>query len=317
MKNLILGSGIVGLLAKEMLGSDWKVIPFYRSRFFSYNPALDDNFIISDPQTDGFIRGLVGNVNNFTYKRAWSVGGQIVPEFNSTMCAAWLNKIFGIDGVPSQSMVYYNNRMNLPIYDIRINSLYENLLNNNIETLKYENSLGKVTEIGDHYIIRNGIKEDFDNIISTIPLNVLRSLMKLPDIGLRSKALHYYHIQTESLDFEGYNQLFDINSSFDFYRASLVSPGRYLFYCHNEITNPGIYFMPILRSFDFLDGTSVDRALPMGPAPSLDSYESMDIFCVGSYAQWDWCMDVGSCVLRLQRYSQRGFKPFKRQIMDL
>jgi len=46
--NIILGSGIIGLLAKLILGQDWKIIPFYRSRYFSFNPALDDNFIIRD-----------------------------------------------------------------------------------------------------------------------------------------------------------------------------------------------------------------------------------------------------------------------------
>ena len=43
--NYILGSGIVGLTARHILGADWQVVPFYKSRFFSSNPPLDDNFL--------------------------------------------------------------------------------------------------------------------------------------------------------------------------------------------------------------------------------------------------------------------------------
>ncbi len=314
MNNIILGSGVVGLLAKALLGPSWKIIPFYRSRFFSFNPALDDNYIISDSRTDEFVRDVSRSlaVEHVTYRRAWSVGGHLYPNWDKGLCDSWLAKVFG-QHVPPQSSVYYANRMNLPIYNLRTNQLYQSLLATYENDLKSEVAKGKVTEIGNHYFVRGGVKEDFDNVVSTIPLDALRGLMGLPQIELLSKTLHYYHVQTENLDFEGFNQLLVTDALFDFYKASVISPGRYLLYCHNEIHNPGIYFMPILKSFEILDGTSVAQALPMGPVPKLDALEALDIFCVGSSAQWDWCMDLGSCILRLLGYSQRGFKPFAKR----
>lgn len=314
MNNVILGSGVVGLIAKAMLGPSWKVIPFYRSRFFSFNPALDDNFIISDQKTDQFFKDVTGavSVENLTYRRAWSVQGHLVPQWNKDLCESWLTKIFGLN-IPPQSVVYYANRMNLPIYNLRTNQLYQRLMANYIEDLKAESAKGLITEIGDHYFVRNNVREEFDNIISTIPLDALQKLMRVsggPE--LKAKTLHYYHVETRSLDFEGFNQQLVVDNLFDFYRVTMVAPGRYLFYCHNELYNPGSYFMPILNSFELLDGTSIVDALPTGIAPKLDFYESKDIYCVGSSAQWDWCMDVGSCALRIQRYAERGFKPFKK-----
>lgn len=311
MNNVILGSGIVGLLAKAILGPTWKIIPFYRSRFFSFNPALDDNFIIASSETDAIIKQITNSltVQNLFYSRAWSVSGQLVKNWDSTLCEAWLRKIFGVN-IPPQSMAYYTNRLTLPIYNIRANQLYTSLLNNNASEIESEASKGLVSEIGDHYLIRNGVKEEFDNAVCTIPLDALCKLLKSP-IELPSKTLHYYHIQTDSLDFEGFNQQLVVDQVFDFYRVANIAPDRYLFYCHNEITNPGLYFMPILKSFEILDGTTVLSAIPSGTSPKLDLIEKKGLYMVGSSAQWDWCMDIGSCVLRLQRYSQRGFKPFK------
>lgn len=313
MNNVIFGSGIVGLLAKALLGPSWKLVPFYRSRFFTFNPALDDNFIIRDEQTDDFIKDVTGAiaVQVLLYRRAWSVGGQLVPSWDKGLCRDWSTKIFGSQ-VPPQTEVYLANRMNLFVYDLRVNQLYQRLMEQNLAELQTESAKGLVTEIGDHYFIRGGIREDFDNAVSTIPLDGLNKLMNV-QMELPSKDLHYYHIQTDNLDFEGNNQVFVVDSMFGFYRASNIAPKRYLIYCHEEIQNPGIYFMPIMQSFEILDGTSVKHGLTMGPVPKIDWHESKGIYCVGSYAQWDWCMDVGSCILRLQRYAQRGFKPFKKE----
>jgi len=306
--NVIFGSGVVGLLARKILGPSWKVVPFYRSRFFSFNPALDDNFIIRDDQLDPFIHDLYGqSLPIYVYKRAWSIGGQIIPEYNSGLCKDWLAKIFGGE-IPPQSEVYHANRMNLFVYDIRVNGLYQNLVNEYLDDLKTEAARGEVTAIGDHFFVRDGKREDFDNAVSTIPLDSLCKLMGV-NVSLPSKTAHYLHIETDVLNFEGYNQLLVVDGVFSFFKATNVASNRYLVYCHEEIPNPGIYFMGFLPRFDIIDGTSIEHAIPMGSCPKLDNVERIGVYCVGSYAQWDWCMDVGSCILRLLKYAQREFKP--------
>lgn len=307
--NIILGSGLIGLMAKFILGPEWTVIPFYRSRFFSYNPALDDNFVICDDELDPLIREFTKEIRpaRFPYKRAWSIGGELFGDFNEQICGDWLHKTF--DGhVPPQTSPYLSTKMNLQVYDIRANQLYQDLLTTYYTDLKAEAEKGPITQVGENHIVRNGVQIDFDKCISTIPLNKLCELMNAK-VDLPSKTVHYLHVETEDLDFEGYNQVFVVDDVFDFFKVTNVAPNRYLIYCHNDIQNPGIYLMSVMQKFEILDGTSIEEALPMGPMPKMTAVEKYGIFSVGSYAQWDWCMDIGSCMLRILRYAKRGSKP--------
>lgn len=314
MNNVILGSGIVGLMAKSILPS-WKVIPFARSRFFTYNPATDDNFIIQDSKIDDAVQDICqARPRVFQYKRAFDVSGMLYPNYDKNICADWLTKVFGAR-TPPQIQPYLNNRLAVPVYDLRANQLYASLLEKNIQEIKTEHAKGPVVEIGDHYLVRKGpgglVREEFDNAISTIPLPALNSLVGLQQ-ELPAKAVHFWHVQTDSLDFEGYNQTWVVDPKFSFYKVTNVGPGRYMFFCHEEVQHPGQYLMALLKDFEILDGTSIVDYITMGPSPKLDHLEAKGLYCVGSYAQWDWCMDVGSCLLRIVRYSQRGFKPFKK-----
>lgn len=306
--NIIFGSGIVGLLAKLILGPNWKIVPFMRSRFFSFNPALADNFVIRDDEIDPFIVDLTKEIRpqTFIYRRAWSVAGELISYWDTNLCSDWLFKIFGTD-VPPQAEIYYRDRMNLSVYDLRLNEVYKSLMSHFLPELKEEAEKGLVTEIGDHYFIRNGIRHDFDHAVSTIPLNALCDLMNL-QINLPAKTVHYLHVRTDDLNFEGMNQLFVTDRIFDFYKVTNIAPERYLIYCHVDIPDPGVYFMHFIPKFDILDGTSVAGAIPMGAMPKLNNIEANGIYCVGSYAQWDWCADVGSNILRLIRYANRGHR---------
>lgn len=313
--NVIFGSGVVGLLAKLILGPEWKVIPFRRSRFFSWNPALDDNFIIRDDELDPFIKDIteaIGPPQTFVYRRAWSIQGQLMHQFDDSICNDWLNKIFGTQ-VPPQAPIYMKNRMDISVYDVRVNELYFSLVNNFKEDLKVEAAKGDITEIGPHYYIRNGVREDFDKAVSTVPLNALCDLMNI-EIDLPSKNLNYIHLETGDLDFEGANQLLVVDPIFDFWKATNIAPNRYLLYFHKDVVDYGIYLMNFIRKFEILDGTMVENAIPLGPMPRLSNIEEeAGVFCVGSYAQWDWCADVGSNILRLLRYASRGNKPQEMQ----
>lgn len=305
--NVILGSGIVGLLAKAILGESWKVIPFYKSRYFSYNPALDDNFIIADGEIDPFVKQFMGKMpSKFTYNRAWSIQGQLYSAFDDGICNDWLANVFG-PSIPAHALAYHRDRMSFNVYDIRLNEIYKSLINQNLPDLTEEARKGPIKSIKDHKIIRDSGIEEYDKIVSTVPLNVLCDLMDY-NVDLQAKTVHYIHLATEDLDFEGFNQVMVADSAFGFYKAANIAPGRFLVYCQEEIPDPGAYFMAFMKSFDIIDGTSIDNTIPLGDMPSLSIMEQQDIFCVGSYAQWDWCADVGSNIKRLVRYANRGQK---------
>lgn len=310
---LIFGSGIVGLLARLVLGPSWTIVPFYRSRFFSFNPSLDDNFIIRDPLIDDVIKQITRQVRPTVceYKRAWSIGGQILPEWNDTICADWLYKIFG-GRTPSQSIIYNKERMILGVYDIRINELYAQLTNMFMDELKQQSALGKVTEIGDHHIVVGEKKIEYSQAINTIPLNHLLSLANKTNMlpQLQSKNIHYWHVRTDDLNFEGFNQLLVVDPLYGFYKVTNIAPGRYMFYCHEDIPQPGTYLMAFMQRFEILDGTSITEAMPIGEAPTDSTLNDLfggSIYNIGSFAQWDWCSDVGSNILRLVKYANRGY----------
>lgn len=297
----ILGSGIVGMLAKVMLGREWTIIPFGRSRFFSYRPALDDNFIVRDEKIDDFIEHLGGKIS-FIYKTAYSLGGQLL-QYNSELCNAWLGRIFGPDS-PPRAPIYLRDHNIFTVYDIKINRLYEQLQSQYSGELKTEFEKGSVTAIGDRYIIRNNQKEEFDQIVSTIPLKALYKLMGTSNgKPIDYKQIWYYHVRTKGLDFEGANQTLVVDD-YDFFKCANIADSRYMFYCMRDLQLPGTYFMQFMQEFDLIDGTTIEDALPCGDRPDADMkhLEDKGIFCVGSLAEHDYCADCGSNIMRLLKY---------------
>jgi hypothetical protein len=215
-------------------------------------------------------------------------------------------KLFGFS-TPPHAKLYLRDKLNFEVYDIRINELYQTLFAKHIPQLVQEANKGAVTEIGDHYFVRNGVKTEFNNAVSTIPLDTLAKLMKI-NYNFVTKPCFYYHVYSEDLNFEGNNQVLVVDPNLSFYKVTNIAPNRYMFYCHEDLVNPGVYLMPIVKTFDILDGTSIKDAIINGPAPKLDAITNCGINCVGSYAEWDWCMDIGSCILKITNLSRDGFK---------
>jgi hypothetical protein len=218
----------------------------------------------------------MGNVGHpMIYSRAWSIGGHIVKNFNKELLATWSHKVFGYD-VPTQVEPYFNSKMTSTIYDIRVNQLYQTLCNRYAEEIKAETALGPVTEIGDHYYIRNNVKEEFDHAVNTIPLPQFNKLAGY-ESKVKAKTIHYLHIETEDLNFEGHNQLMVADEHFGFYKVTNIAPKRFLFYCHEDLVNPGVYMMQFMNKFDIIDGTSIQDVVPSGQIPKLEYLEELKL----------------------------------------
>lgn len=295
----IFGSGIVGLMARDLLGSDWKLVPFYKSRYYTFNPAIADNFIIRHEAIDDYVQRFSSSKAVFFYKRSYSFLGDII-GYDRSLSLRWESKIFG-NNRPLHSEFYWKNQENVPIYDVRINQIYSQLLEKYKDELESTSSLGLITEIGDHYFVRNGVKNDFSEVINTIPLNALCSLYKI-NCNLPSVDMHVAHIATDSLNFEGNNQLFVVDENIDFYKVICVGKNSYVFYFAKYVPNLGAYLMNFMNSFDIIEGTKIAESIPAGQIPKVKQLEDNNIFSVGDSAQWDWCMDLGSCLLRLMQY---------------
>lgn len=307
--NVIFGSGIVGLVAKTVLSGDWTIVPFGRSRFYSFNPPLADNFITRDAEIDGLMRDLGdASIQPHFYRRAYSYEGKLVDTPDKTVCEIWLEKIFG-HSVPSQAPHYWAKRLVTPIYDMRTNKLYEQLQNRFLGSLKEEAAKGEVTEIGKHYFVQGGQRREFDHAVSTIPLSALLNLIGSSNgLALESLPVYYLHLRSKTIDLEGANQSFVVDKVLDFYKVTNIAKNHYMFYFLQDIEMPGAYLLPIIGAADIIDGTKMDDVIPAGEMPDLNWLDEYGIFCIGSHAQHDWCADVGSNFLRLVRYAQRGYK---------
>ena len=295
-----MGSGIVGLLAKEILGDQWTVIPFSRSRFYSFRPALADNFIIRDERIDDLITHFGGKIS-FIYKTLYSVGGSLLSP-DDCVINAWLGKVFGSD-IPNQALPCIKSRGDFFIYDIRVNQLYQQLQHKYQQYLIDNSSKGPVTEIGDHYLIWGGNRIDFDQMISTVQLSSLYKLTKIRQ-RLQTVQVWYYHVETNGLNFEGANQALVVDDTIDFFKVSNIAENRYLFYFLRDIPIPGPYFMQFMQQFDLIDGTTIPEAIPKGQKPDLTAINKLGIECIGAMAEHDYFMDLGSCLVKLLRRKQ-------------
>ena len=72
-----------------------------------------------------------------------------------------------------------------------------------------------------------------------------------------------------------------------------------MFFANGRINHPGRFFMQMIKDFDLIGETSVEKAIPCGDIPKLDALEDNDIKCAGSAAVWDDALDIGSCIKRL------------------
>lgn len=309
MKNVIFGSGIVGLIARKMLGDQWDVIPYGRSRFYSHTVPLADNFIVRDEEIDKIVADISGTQPPIAfYSRSYSTNGVLTTVHDDGVAGAFVHKLF--KGDPPQHVVkYLSARMVSSIYAIRVNKLYEKLQNEFGQMLKQRASMN-VTSVGDHFYVCDGKTYEFDNAICTIPLPAILGLANY-HCDLKYGGEQVVLVNSSKVDLEGANQTFVVDNGISFYKVVNLSPNIYSFHFIDDIKEPGKYLMRMIGNADIIDGTYIFDSIPYGQMPDLAVLENMGIFCVGSYAQHDWCADVGSNILRIARYASRSFRPSK------
>lgn len=309
--NVIFGGGLVALMAKKFLGPDWSIVPFGRSRYYSYQPPLADNVIGRDRRIDRAMATICGHQPAvLLYGRGLSVAGAIVRQFEPGLIQRWATKVFGAE-LPSQVPLYWRTRSTQQIYDVRASDLYCQLQAEYLGQLKSLATCGTVSAIGAHWyelVGPDGQKRrvDFERAISTLPADIMAGLCNLA-VTLPARTEQFVHVASEALNFEGCNQLFVVDDTIAFYKVINVAPGRYVFYFADDHQDVGRYLMDFITPGDILDGTSIARSLPAGEIPILSTFESYGIFSVGSHAQWDSCACLGSNLLRLVNYAERGF----------
>lgn len=288
----ILGSGLVGLLGRDILGDDWTLIPIGRSRFYSFTPPLADNFVITNEIIDEYMSAH--SVMPKLYRIAFSYGGQIL--FQPTIALSnYLSKVYG-DDVPPHAEIYIKDNMEF-FADGNCTLLYEKLHKKYKEEIaKNNNKYGNILKIVDHSIHTSGGIFDYDEITATVPLDILFRYMGV-EWDLPAKNEHYYHIRTDCLDFEGATHILVVDPEIEFHKVTMLDPRNFIFHSCKPIEHPGQYFMQHMKRFDLIAETSVANAICCGPIPPTGMTDDVDIVRAGS-AVWDDCLGIGAVIMR-------------------
>jgi hypothetical protein len=298
--NFILGSGITGLLAKSILGENWQLIPFGRSRFYSFNPPTADNFIVAHDSIDPIIREFTAIPKTDRLFRASSYGGQLLFADASFAKDAYISKLFGDNIHPAAKMLL---RLELNVYKhVTATEIYSSLQTRyKLEIDKARQQYGTVSKISyqDHTIQTSTGTYEYNKIISTIPLDALLDFIGETH-SLPAVDVWYYHIATPALNFEGAQQVFVADTAFDFFKVDRVSGDQYVFHCRCDLGNPMSYLGAFTNSrLDVINATNMQKAFPVGTPPKLNDLEKVGIYPVGQHGQWDYFMDVGASIRRL------------------
>lgn len=305
--NLIFGSGIIGLLAKKILGDSWELVPFKRSRYFYFDIPWADNFIKFDKTVDPFMRGIIPkDAPLMFYKSPFSYQGQLMYQNNPITTDPYLFKVYD-DRAPSvaESLL----QTTFTVYPVTAKALHDALQRKYLSLIK--DNLTKYDEIdrinlSEHTVrFKNGTVLEFENIVSTIPLNALYDYCGISH-GLEAKPTCYYHIGVKTIDLEGAQQAYVCDPNIEFYKVQMLNKTNYLFWCIEAVQEPLVHFGSILGyDINFVESTRIEDTIPMGEPPDLQPLEQHGIYCVGSNAQWDDFMDISSCIRRMLNLGSR------------
>ena len=296
-RKFILGSGVVGLMARSILGPSWSLIPFGRSRFYSYKPALASDHLVHHNDLDEIMLPMILNVKPVFLQRAYSFGGELIFSDESFAKLGYIDKVFGADQHPAVKQLIRSSSI---VYQTSVTSIYESLLTQyRTEISKAIDEWGVLNSIADHTLkMENGTFE-YDQIISTIPLDALCGYIGTQKT-LPARDVWFYNIETSSLNFEGAAEVMVCDGPFDFFKVDRINRVSYVFHCLKDLGNPLAYLGAFTNNnLRIVNETSMPRAIPVGAPPHEAEFKAKGISLVGAHAQWDTFMDVSSSIRRI------------------
>lgn len=299
MNNFIIGSGLIAFLIKEIL-PEYTIIPIGKSRFFQYNIPTCDDYIFCTDTTDKFIKSisskLNSNVQPILFKRSISYCGEIIHNKHQRFLDMWSNKIY------NKNIDFERFKFEGFVYNISSGDIFKILeqehKNSFYDFIKENNKLLSI-DIDNKIIHTKNCSLQYDNIINTIPLDVMFKFCGLQEYEFESKDLHTFVLKTDELDFENSSELLVVDDSIDFYKCTRIGKNIFQFYSTIDITNITQYMNLMVKNFDLLSGTAIKNAIPIScDTADLSKY---DIISVGSCAQWDDLIDISDCIEKIKK----------------
>lgn len=305
--NYILGSGLVALLCRKILGDTWRIVPLGPSKFYSSNvPALGDDFLVYDDIVADLAKEWNLNVVPMMYKRPFSVGGQLM--YAQTFIADYLNRM----GLPDNPIVRNSLKPDVMVFQFSCLQLWRKLVNEFIGEIKQffaDNEAKGISRIKDGkmwFSTSNGVEKpiEYNKIISTVPNFVLCDLLKVKDPN-KYGDLYFYFIESAKIDIDKADQVLICDSVIPFHRCTKIK-NRFLIEVLDEYhENPMQVFSAVFgNNFDILKAAYVEKGYPYPGDVNQKFLDTLNIDVVGSLAQCDPLMDMSSCIKRIIRMSK-------------
>lgn len=300
---VILGSGLIGNLAKMIHGEGWEWMPFKRSRYYSFEIPFADNHIVFDKNIDDFVGSAAPSSPPIFAKCPISYMGQLMFQDLPICIQPYLQKVYG-DQVPT--LAQQLTKTTYTTYQTTAHVLLQKAERRNKEAIdagvaKFKDVLN--IDLKNHIIKCKGGDFQYDSIINTIPLDAFYQLCGM-SFAPKAKSVCLYHIISDAVDLEGADQCLVADPDIKFFKVTAV-PGQrnkhhYLFWTFDPVDNPYQYFGSVLNyKLEIEEAKRIENMIPIGNPPDLSELESGGVYCVGSNAQWDDYMDVASCIKRL------------------
>jgi hypothetical protein len=295
LNNFILGSGVVGCIARAISG--YTLIPFKKSRYYSLDIPLAENNIPFTDDIEVFMSeySKVGPI----FKEVMSSDG--VLSTDNVIREIYLKKVFG--GYPDYAKeLLCKTTMSYQMSVIQLHDkLQDKFINEINSSIKIFGDVVAIDLENKRIKFKGGQTNEFDKIISTIPLDALAKLCGV-ELELKAKTVCYYHIVTKTINLEGADTCLVADEEVEFFKVvKLPGENEYLFWANDGLESPYKYFGNYLTyNMDIMAAFRIQDAIPLDTA-DLSVFENAGISCVGCNAQWDSLVDVGTSIKRLLR----------------
>jgi len=283
----ILGSGIAGLMAKEVF-PEWDLIPFGQSRYYSFEQAPSTNHVSYTPEVESLFRSLGIQIKPIVHRTAFSIGGELLfgPEVDDATREMYNLKVYGHPGHPMVKLM----KLDQFVCSESATRLYQHLMNRHLPEIKKSLPRNKTPLL----------ELPIERAISTIPESALRFEARLEEPEPESSDVHVTLIASEKLNLEGASTVLVADESIPFFRVHKQSGNLFTF--QSTVPLNESVFQYYVSDARVVQQTILKRGLPIPPTMHQKrSFEEETYVRVGRLAQHDDFMCVASCWNRLMK----------------
>jgi len=285
-----------------MLGSKYKIIPFKKSRYYSFEVPTADIDIKCTEETKALLEDLNIKSLGLYFPTAISLSGELIFHKEAWIKSV-ISKIYGDDPHPLASHLLCADGSAFlaakVLYDVLLDRYGDEIKPTTVAPIDGDSR----PAIKDGYIVINNKPVAYDSIVSTIPLNALIGLCGL-SANLESSNYHLFLVATNHFNLEGAQRVFIGDEQIPFWKVNVIGNRIFQFFANEPVIEAEILFSRMTKErYQILGETNIKEAFPLGAPPVgiLSQLEKDNITCIGSNARWDYFYDIAASIKKLSK----------------